>query len=470
MREVRVETTPQDDQLRFVTGAQVATTVPMTATTAGLSFVGNAGIMGLGQVIYLACQWGAVITLARLGGPEMVGRFALALAIAAPVMLFSNLGLRAALATDVRGEHPLGRYLALRCLTTAIGGAVVVGLALGLGLEREVAVLVMAVALAKSAENLSDILYGVAQRHERFDLIARSMGARGALGLLGMAAGIWLTGQVVYGALGLALAWALVLAVHDWPATAPWRRTSAGAGAPGAWLGLAWSALPLGVAALLISLNGNLPRYVIADRFGAAELGVFAAMAHLVVAGSMLINVLGQVAIPRLARAAAGHDRRGYLDLMGRMLLAALLLGLLGLIAASLLHREVMAFLYGDGFTAQSSLLIWVMLAGSMTHLASCLGFGLTALRLFRLAPPIYGLACLANLAMCWALVPILGLLGVVLAWAGAATACALLNLLANVWGASQPSIVSLQVSDDRGPMAPWTANPQARRLWWARS
>jgi O-antigen/teichoic acid export membrane protein len=233
--------------------------------------------------------------------------------------------------------------------------------------------------------------------------------------------------------------------------------------------------LPLGVAVLLISLNGNLPRYVIADWFGEANLGMFAAMAYIVVPGNMLINVLGQAASPRLARAASGHDRRGYLDLIARMLLTSLLLGLCGLVISSLLHREIIWLLYGDQFTARSSLLVWVMLAGLMTYLASCLGFGLTALRLFRIAPLTYGFACAANLTMCWLFAPIFGLFGVVLAWAGALSVNALLNLLANLWALSRDrtearAIESVQRSDDRRRALPRTTRRQEPRLWWARS
>jgi O-antigen/teichoic acid export membrane protein len=417
------------------------------------SLLSNAGIMSVGQVIYSGCQWGILIALARLGGPEMVGRFALALAIAAPVMLFSNLGLRPALVTDVRGEHPFGRYLELRFATTALGLIMVVAVVFSAGFQPGVALLVVVVAFAKAFENLSDILYGVAQRHERFDLIAKSMGARGILGLLGIGAATWLTGEVIFGALALALAWALVLALYDWPMTAAWRRASRDPGAPRARLGLAWSVLPLGVAALLISLNGNLPRYVIAERFGEADLGVFAAMAYLAVAGGMLINVLGQAASPRLARAATGGDRRTYVGLLSRMLLVCALLGLLGLAVSSLLHREIMGVLYGAAFTGDSSLLVWVMVAAGMTYLTSCLGFGLTALRLFKVAPPIYALACGVNLAMCLLLVPILGLLGVILAWAGSLMINALLNLAAILWELSRRSRTQ----------AAWTVRPGAR-------
>jgi len=41
-----------------------------------------------GNVIYCACQWGILTILAKLGSVEMVGQFALALAITTPVALF----------------------------------------------------------------------------------------------------------------------------------------------------------------------------------------------------------------------------------------------------------------------------------------------------------------------------------------------------------------------------------------------
>jgi O-antigen/teichoic acid export membrane protein len=414
---------------------------------AGRSLWSNAAIMGLGQIVYVLCQWGILIVVARSGGPEMVGRFALALAIAAPVMLFSNLSLRPALVTDVRGEHPLGRYLALRLAKTAIGGTIVVGLALALRLESEGALLIVVVGLAKSSENLSDILYGVAQRHERFDLIARSMSARGLLGLLAMAAGIAATGEVVWGALALALAWALVLALYDWPKTAAWRRASAPAGAPRTWLGLAWSVLPLGVAVLLFSLNGNLPRYVIADWFGEAELGVFAAMAYLVAAGGMLINVLGQVASPRLARAAARHDRSAFAKLLGAVSAPALALGLLGVLSAAIYHKEVMTILYGDQFAAYSELLVWVMVVGLISFVTSGFGFGATALRMFRIIPLVHGATCAFNLVACLILAPLCGMLGVILAWAGSIALNLTLALALNVAG-----IARLPFAREQGP------------------
>ena len=45
----------------------------------------------LGNVIYAGCQWSMLVVLAKLGSSEMVGQFALGLAMNAPVFMFANL-------------------------------------------------------------------------------------------------------------------------------------------------------------------------------------------------------------------------------------------------------------------------------------------------------------------------------------------------------------------------------------------
>jgi O-antigen/teichoic acid export membrane protein len=391
--------------------------------------------MAAGQAVYVAGQWGMLVVLARFAGPAAVGRFALALAVTAPVMLLSNLALRPALMTDLRGEHGVRRYLALRACTTGLGLLAIAVLVVALPFERANVRLILIVGVAKACECLSDILYGAAQRHERFDLIAWSLGARGLLGLLAFALGIWWSGDVALGATFLAVTWALVLVLFDWPASARWRTDSAAAGPPRGWLRLAGQVLPLGLAGALIVLNANLPRYLIAEQLGPAALGRFAAMAYFVAAGAMLVTVLGQTASPRLARAAAAGDRPGFLRLMATIALPSALLGGSGVLLATLFHDTIMATCYGAGFVAGSELLPWVMAAGLAGFVAACFGFGLTALRLFRIAPWLYGATCAVTLAGGLLLAPGYGLLGIVLAWAGALVVNLLLTGAANLWG-----------------------------------
>src|SRR5277367_252419 len=79
-----------------------------------------------GNAIYYACQWGMLSVLAKLGNAAVVGRFALGMAITAPVFMFTNLQLRGVQATDSRSEFEFADYFTLRCLATSLGFAMVV--------------------------------------------------------------------------------------------------------------------------------------------------------------------------------------------------------------------------------------------------------------------------------------------------------------------------------------------------------
>src|ERR1035437_5564427 len=127
-----------------------------------------------GNVFYAASQWAALSLVAKLGGSEMLGQYALAVALTTPLVMLSHLNLRAVLATDVDGRQPFGDYVAVRI---AVSGLSVVGiaiLALLSGHSRPLAAVILVTGLAQSSETVSDIYYGAMQRRDEMDLIARS--------------------------------------------------------------------------------------------------------------------------------------------------------------------------------------------------------------------------------------------------------------------------------------------------------
>ena len=155
--------------------------------TASLGRVASWGVVG--NLAYAGCQWGMLVVLAKLGSAEMLGQLALGFAVTAPVFLLTSLSLRGVLTTDARVEYSLGDYLALRLVTAFIGLAAVASIAGLVDYRWETRVVILAIGVLKAIEAVSDILYGVMQRHDRTDLIARSIGSRGVLSVLALAAG-----------------------------------------------------------------------------------------------------------------------------------------------------------------------------------------------------------------------------------------------------------------------------------------
>jgi len=363
-----------------------------------------------------------LMALAKLGSPQLVGQFALGLAVTAPVIMLSNLQLRGVLATDAKEEHAFGEYLALRLVTTGLALLTVAGLVVTAGYHRQTALVILAVGLAKGFESVSDITYGFLQHHQRMDRIARSMILRGVAAVGAMWVGVYLTGSVLVGCLGVAAGWAAVLGTYDLGVARSRRRSSARWPLVGVFGQLQWKwtrlyaltvlAAPLGVVMMLISLNVNVPRYLLHYYSGETDLGIFAAVAYVMVAGTTVVNALGQAASPRLAQHYACGDVAEFWRLMRKLLGIGAVLGAAGVLVAISFGRQILSTFFRPEYAAASDVFVWVMLAAAVSYPASFLGYGLTAARRFKVQAPLIAIVTAVTAASCVVFVPRYGLIG----------------------------------------------------------
>jgi O-antigen/teichoic acid export membrane protein len=187
----------------------------MQQQTVSLSLRRNFSWTMIGNLVYAGSQWGILVALTKLGSPEMTGQFTLGLAVTAPVFMLTNLQLRQIQATDAKLLYPFTAYLGLRLLCTQIALGAVMAIAVCSGYRWQTMTVVLLVGLAKGIESISDMCYGLFQQHERMDRIAISLMLRGPLALLGLSLGVWLSGSVIAGVLGMVLAWGTVLIGYD---------------------------------------------------------------------------------------------------------------------------------------------------------------------------------------------------------------------------------------------------------------
>ena len=296
----------------------------------------------LGYLAYAAGQWITVVILAKLGSPEMVGQYALGLTVTAPVILFCNLQLRSLQVTDAVGEYSFGDYLGLR-LAGSLIAILIVAAVLAVGhFSRETASIILFVGVLKAVDAIADIYGGLCQQHERMDRAALSQLWRASSGLLAMALSIWATGDLLIGVLALTGVSIAVLASFDRASgrivmerakqgEALHARDATSTSLRPRWqlrrmTKLAGTGLPLGLMILLLTLNNNIPGYVISRSLGPGPLGIFAALAFLTLILPTIVIALGQSASRRLALAFTERDLRGFRRLTSRLLLIALLL------------------------------------------------------------------------------------------------------------------------------------------------
>ena len=411
------------------TQAHIATE---TIGLSGLSLRQNFSWTLVGNIVYAACQWGMLVVLAKMGSPVMVGQFALGLAVTAPIIMFANLQLRAVQATDARQEFLFGDYLGLRLVTTILALAVIAGVVIFSGYRSETAFVIMAVGIAKAFESISDVFYGRLQQYERMDRIAKSMMIKGPLSLLALGVGVYFTKSTLWGAVGLAIAWALVLISYDMRSRVMLQGRGTGAadvaaaGGNRATLKPRWSnktsfsliklSLPLGIVMLLISLNTNIPRYFIEHYLGERELGIFAAIAYLMVAGSMVINALGQSASPRLAKYYAAAEAKAFRHLLGKLIAISALLGVAGVALVGVVGEAILKMIYRPEYAQHVDVFLLLMIAAALGFIASFLGYAMTAARYFKVQTPLFAMVAAVSALACLWLVPLYGLRGAAIA------------------------------------------------------
>jgi len=381
-----------------------------------------------GNIVYVACQWGILVLLAKLTSPTEVGKFSYALAVTAPIILFANLKLGSAQATDAKHEYSFGHYLALRLSTTLFAIFIIILVALFGKNDKELLLVIIIVGIFKGIESISDVYYGLFQQNERMDIISRSKIYRGVLTLLAISPVLSMTGSLLLTLVAVLSVWSLVLFFYDIRQAGCLLKTKHSIVGGGANKNLVpcweirrlWKlivlTLPLGVSVALGSLYINIPRYFVEHYLGIYELGIFSALAYVLVAGGTVINALGQSASPRLAKLYAGGQHKAFVVLTGKLVSIGIALSVIGLTLVTIAGRQILALVYTAEYSAHVQIFFWLTVAAGIQYAYIFLGSAVNSMRLFRIQMFITLGSVVLILALCAMLTDTYGMMGVVTA------------------------------------------------------
>jgi O-antigen/teichoic acid export membrane protein len=389
----------------------------------GLSVRHNFAWTLAGNSAFALCQWGIIVLLAKLGSADMVGQFALAVAVAFPITYLANLQLRVIFVTDLQGKYPASQMLGLRLMLAAVA---IIGALLACGIAKYGAPMtrvVIAVAAAQLVDCISENYYAIAQRRDRMDRIARSQMLRSAASITSLAITIFYTRSVFWGVVAYAAGRLVILLVYDagrGTYAQPDSTSAVGSYADRIrprWnlsnqMGMVWTALPLGFVSVLGSLNGNMPRYFIEHSFGAHDLGIFSALNYIPAAALMVATALGYAVFARLSRLYFVGDIAGYKSVLAKATAVCGGLGIAGLLGAAVLGKQVLTLLYRPEYAEHIDLLLLLMGVGAVGCVASCLGCAMSAASQFRVQVPLFLVVTASSGIGCYFLVPARGLFG----------------------------------------------------------
>ncbi len=345
-----------------------------------------------GNIVYSAAQFLIIVLLAQESGVEGVGHFSFALALTSPVLVFASLNLRLRQSVDVIDQYRFREYLLARLTGLAIGNVLILGIAVVLGLGVGMVALIMTLSVSKSVEWLSDLGYGLLQRHERLDEVGRSQVGRGLLQILGIVLVLQGWPSAFGAAIGHLIGSLAALLLLDIRATGALLGVRSRGARPmaslptGRWpeaiartKQLIRASFSLGIMGLLGSLYQSEPRYFLQATHGASELGVFTAAFYLSFVPSALVNALGAAAMPRLARAGE-QGRVAFRATLARLVFQTLIIGGIGVLGALTMGSFGMRILYGSAMDGRTDVLVALMIAAVPWYAGTALSFGAISL------------------------------------------------------------------------------------------
>jgi O-antigen/teichoic acid export membrane protein len=371
-----------------------------------LSLRANVAWTLAGNIVYALAQWGMLAAISKIGTAFMVGQFALGLAVSAPIYMFTNMQLRTIQATDARGEYAFAEYFALRLIASIMGLGTILLIAAFNHSARQTVLVIMAIATAKGFESVSDVIYGLCQKHEHMQFIAISMMMKGIGSVAALVIVLRITHSVFEASCAMAALWLLVLLVFDlhWAKRLlRWEPAH-----PRKWIPdlrhggvrkLCILALPLGLQTMLASLTVNIPRYLVAHYLGTATLGIYAAMAYFIVAGHTVIAAVGNSVQARVSRYWYS-SLPAFRKLLLQCASFALGIGLVGSLIAAVAGKRILTLFYRPEYATHIGVFETLMVAAGFYYVGSILNPGVAAARklwvytLAYLIVPIMALAC----------------------------------------------------------------------------
>lgn len=379
------------------------------------------------MTVFSLSQWGILVVFAKFGSPALVGQLVFGLALTAPLFVIAGLQLRTVQATDADNRHTLGQYLGLRALTTL--AAVIVALvaaAIVWVTSPQLPLVVLLWALSKAVDAGSDALYGLFQQSERMDYVGFSLILRGLLAIACVAVLFRASHSAPLALAGLVVGWSAVFVLFDIPVARFLLRHRERTACTSVTIlktlrpvldrrqlaPLGWEAAPLGIVALLVTSQVQVPRYVVAGMLNTRELGLFSAAAYLTFVGAVLVNALGAPACVRLAQYYVAGTRSAFRHLMTKLLLVAGALGIAGILVSAFAGGRVLALLYTNEYSSMAGVLTMLCAGASVSFVASLLGYGVTALRRYKVQVPILVGVVLITLLSCYWLTGRYGMMG----------------------------------------------------------
>ncbi|MDD6157345.1 MAG: lipopolysaccharide biosynthesis protein [Lachnospiraceae bacterium] len=327
----------------------------------------------VGSIFYSMCQWVITIIVVYVASYEDAGYLSLAMTMSSSFSAISLFSMRNFQVSDVRGEFATTQYVSSRIWTCGIAFTVCAFCAV-FGNSTYQMLCIDAFMFLRVAEAMADVLHGVNQKHDRYNLIGISYILRGIItvgvfsfGLL-LVDNLWL---ILFLMAGMNF---LVVVCFDWKQTGKLEAIKINL-KEREIVELLKKCVPLVIFSFLLSLENLIPKDVLKLCYDTETLGIYSTIASPVLVVQLFASVVFSPFLPKFSQIYNDGKIDVFRKLLHKVYMFLGIFGVVVSVGAMLLGRWGLRLLLGESildyyylfmpivFTALLTGIVWIISA-----------------------------------------------------------------------------------------------------------
>lgn len=359
----------------------------------------------VGNFVYLAAQWVLSVIVVRFSTDYyMAGLLGLAMTITNIFYMVSYYGLRPYQVSDVAKNYSDQCYTLSRIITIPAAMLACILYTLVMKYDEAAMATIAVYMLYKSFEAASDVLYGIFQNNERYDMICLSMTLKGIGSLIVFTVLILLGATLFVAIMGMnviALATFLFLDVR-WSKRFVKPLTFFNKPTVKRVLHLLTVTAPMVLMLIAQQLMMSIPRLYFEQHFSTELLGIYSSLSSPTMVITTFISCAMMPYVPLFAKYYLKADRRGLFRLMFGSIGFAAVFGLLSYVLAGFCGEWALTLVYGKSISGYVKMFQLIVIVSSLSAISMCLNVLFIAIRkLVALT-----IAMLSSCLLCWVITP----------------------------------------------------------------
>lgn len=300
-----------------------------------------------GTIFYCVAQWLITILVVRIDSFEASGQLSLAMTTSSSFSAISLFSMRNFQVSDVDEVYETRHYVGSRVITCVLAFVLCMGYSVISGFSLYQTGCVAFFMLIKVIEGVVDVLHGINQKYERYDIIGKSFIARGiaTVGLFG--AVLYITHDMLI-TLGVVVIGNLIIALW-WDIRGTWKLEKLTVVIKDEQVKtLLIACVPLAIFSFFLSMENLIPKTFLQNMYGDEALGIYSSIASPTLVVQVGAQVVFSPLLPMFTRVYNDGDYKKFCGMFHKVLIILFGTCVFVAIAAAIVGRWGLNLLFGE--------------------------------------------------------------------------------------------------------------------------